>query len=460
MDFLKRIFTILFKSGKDNSESKSLTGVVVKSSAISFVAKALTLIAGLVTMPIVYNSLDKYQFGVYATLTSIISWVDLFDFGITQGLRNRLTEARADGDINAARKYISTSYILLFLIAITLFVLYCLFCRVINWQTILNAKELDRGLLDSMAFWVFSLFLVRFVASVITKVYYAFQKSYLVDVTILIGKIAYLIVLLLLSSLGRITLFNVAILQSSISAIIPILASIYFFLIDEKPYRPSIRMVDFKVTGHIMGLGWQFFIISISLLIIHSGNNFLISQFVDPASVPAYSLSYQLLSYILLIYTIIITPLWSAYTEAWKKNDIEWICQTMRMMKRIFMLFVVVCAIVVAFTPYIFRVWIGEKADVPILMAGAVAIMILLDMWIRIFDFFINGVGKIRVQMIVNIIMACLNIPLAFLFSVICHMGAIGVVIASIISFGVSAVVSPLQANMLLNGTAKGVWAK
>lgn len=460
METLKRLYNILFKKDERISSDKSLTGVVVKSSAISFVAKALTVLASLVTMPIVYNSLDKYQFGVYATLTSIISWIDMFDFGITQGLRNRLTEARADGDIQKARKYISTSYVLLFLIALTLFVVYCCCYKVLNWQTILNAEELERGLLDKLAFLVFSCFLVRFVASVINKIYFAFQKAYLVDVTQLIGKILYLIVLIVLSHTHGITLLNVAVLQSGLAAIIPIFAAFVFFVYSEKDYRPSFKLVDFHVTGHIMGLGWQFFVISLALLVIHSGNNLLISQFVDPSSVPAYSLSYQLFSYVLLAYTIIITPLWSAYTEAWRKGNMDWIKQTMNRIKKIYLLFAIGCVVVVVLTPFIFRIWIGEKADIPIVMAAAVALMILLDMWIRIYDFFINGVGKIRVQMIVNIIMACLNIPLAYVFSVTCDMGALGVVLASIISYSVSAIVSPIQANMLLKGSAKGIWNK
>lgn len=458
MEEIKRLFAFLFKNKISND--KSLTGVVVKSSAISFVARALTVLVGLVTMPIVYNALDKYQFGVYATLTSIISWIDMFDFGITQGLRNRLTEARADGDIKKARSYISTSYILLFFISLALFVIYCCSYKNINWQAILNAGDLDRSILDNMAFIVFSSFLIRFVASVINKIYFAFQKAYLVDVTQFAGKVVYLILLIELSYTRGINLFNVAVFQSLIAAVVPILAAVYFFSFSEKSYRPSFKLIDFSVTGQILGLGWQFFIIQLALLIIHSGNNLLISQFIDPASVPAYSLSYQLFSYVLLAYTIIITPLWSAYTEAWRKGNKEWIVKTMGRMKKIFLLFVIGCAIVVVLTPLIFRIWIGEKADVPMFMAAAVAAMILLDMWIRIYDFFINGVGKIRVQMIVNIVMALINIPLAYLFSVVCGIGAIGVVMASIISYAVSAVVSPIQARMILSGTANGIWNK
>ena len=457
MNKIKQLFSLLFNRG---ASDQSLTKVLVRSSAISFVAKGLTLIVGLLTMPIVYNALDKYQFGVYVTLTSIIAWIDMFDFGITQGLRNRLTEARADNDVKKARKYISTSYLLLFLIALTLFVIYISCYKWINWQAILNADILNRDLLDKLALVVFSCFLVRFVASVINKIYYAFQKAYLVDVTQLIGKLVYLGALLFMSSNHNITLINVAILQSAITAAVPILAALYFFIISEKNYKPSFKLIDFSITGQILGLGWQFFVISLSLLVIHSGNNLLISQFVDPSSVPAYSLSYNLFSYVLLAYTIIITPLWSAYTEAWKKGNKEWIVKTMERIKKVFLIIVILCSLVVVFTPFIFRIWIGEKADVPIIMAAAVAVMMLLDMYIRIYDFFINGVGKIRVQMIVNVSMALVNIPMAYLFAVVLGFNAIGVVLASIVSYSISAVISPLQAKKILNGTAKGIWNK
>ena len=96
----------------------------------------------------------------------------------------------------------------------------------------------------------------------------------------------------------------------------------------------------------------------------------------------------------------------------------------------------------------------------PIIMAAAVAVMMLLDMYIRIYDFFINGVGKIRVQMIVNVSMALVNIPMAYLFAVVLGFNAIGVVLASIVSYSISAVISPLQAKKILNGTAKGIWNK
>lgn len=460
MNNIKNAIHLLLSKDSELDQDRIRSKYVLRSTVISFSAKAATILLGLMTMPLVYNSLDKYQYGVYVTLTSIITWIDMFDFGIANGLRNKLTEAVADNNPEKGRRYISTSYALMSIIAIAVLLLYLACIKIINWQKILNAPDLDADMLNAMALWVLVLFLVRFVVSIIRNVYYAFQQAYMVDVTQMIGKVIYLIVLVGLVRTNKVSLFNVAVIQSGVSALVPILITIYFFGIQKREYAPSVRTIDPNVVKDIMGLGWQFFVIQLALLVIHSGNNLLISQFVDPSSVPPYSLSYQLFSYAMLAYTIIITPLWSAYTEAWHQGRIDWIKQTMKRLKQIFFLFVIACMIVVVFSPWIFHIWIGPNADVPVLMSLAVAIMVLLDMWTRIYDYFINGVGKIRVQLIINVMMASVNIALAYSLSVVLNLGAIGIVLASIISYSISAIVSPIQAKKILDGTAKGVWNK
>jgi O-antigen/teichoic acid export membrane protein len=456
----KQLWNIIFSRKEKGSEERNLTHIVLRSSAISLAVRVITVILGLVTMPIVYNSLDKYQYGIFVTLTSIIGWIDMFDFGIANGLRNKLTEARTDNDVSRGRMYISSAYCMLFGIAGIVFIAYCIAKPFLNWQVLLNAASVERKTLDSMAFWVLTFFLIRFGASVINNVYDAFQKAYVGSLIAMIGKVVYLIAIIGYVKLGDLDLFRVAVLQSGLSALMPVLAAIYFFCFENPVYRPSIKLINLGQAKDILSLGWKFFVIQLALLVIHSGNNLLISHFVDPSSVAGYSLSYQLFSYMLLAYSIVLGPLWPAYTEAWKRGDEAWIIKTINRMKSLYSFFAIASVVVVFISPWFFRIWIGEKADVPILMTTAVAVMFLLDMWIRIFDFFINGIGKIQVQMIVNVAMAFINVPMAYLLAVVCDFGALGVVLASILSYGVMAVISPLQASMLLNHTAKGVWNK
>jgi hypothetical protein len=46
----------------------------------------------------------------------MVVWISFFDIGINNGLRNKLTAALAHNDYNLGRKYVSTTYAILFLI--------------------------------------------------------------------------------------------------------------------------------------------------------------------------------------------------------------------------------------------------------------------------------------------------------------------------------------------------------
>jgi hypothetical protein len=48
--------------------------------------------------------------GLWLTLYSMVVWLGLFDIGFGNGMRNRLAEAKAAGDNELCRKYISSTY--------------------------------------------------------------------------------------------------------------------------------------------------------------------------------------------------------------------------------------------------------------------------------------------------------------------------------------------------------------
>jgi hypothetical protein len=56
------------------------------------------------------------KYGSWLTLRSIILWFAFFDIGLGNGLRNKFTEAKAPGNLERTRIYISTAYGLLILI--------------------------------------------------------------------------------------------------------------------------------------------------------------------------------------------------------------------------------------------------------------------------------------------------------------------------------------------------------
>lgn len=443
----------------ENDGIKASTNFNIKRNIYrSFAAKILNILLGIVTLPLALSYLNQMQFGIYSTLTSIVLWVDLLDIGLGQGLRNKLTEAYARNNIALARTFISTAYVSMSMISGVLIILFLVVNPFLSWDAILNVKNQSGNELTILSYFVFISFSMRMVTALINKVYFALHKSSWIDITQVIGKVIQLIVILFLIKFTKPSLLYFGILQCSITFLVPLVASIVFFRVYNKEVSPSIKHIDFRYFRQLIVLGARFFVIQICLLFINSVNNLLISQFINPKEVTPYQITYSFFNYFTLFFSIVNTPFWSAYTAAWTQNKVAWIKISIKKVMRIYFLFVIAAITAVLCSPFIFHIWIGNRVYIPVGLSAIVCTAMLVNMWITIFDFFINGIGKIKLQMYLSIVAAVFNIPIAYILSVKLGLGTVGIVLATIFSFSLTAISSPTQTYLILNGKAKGIF--
>jgi O-antigen/teichoic acid export membrane protein len=83
---------------------------------------------------------------------------------------------------------------------------------------------------------------------------------------------------------------------------------------------------------------------------------------------------------------------------------------------------------------------------------------VIINAWNTIFSQFLNGVGKIRLQLYSGIWGAILNIPLAVYLGK--SFGIAGVILSSVILTSVNMVWSYIQYMKIINNKASGIWAK
>ena len=90
-----------------DSRSKKMYKNTVAMIGIRGVSMILTLISA----PIMLHHVDRADYGVLLTLTSIVGWVGYMDVGLGNGLRNKLPEFLAKGDFHSAKKIVSSCYV-------------------------------------------------------------------------------------------------------------------------------------------------------------------------------------------------------------------------------------------------------------------------------------------------------------------------------------------------------------
>ena len=157
-------------------------------------------------------------------------------------------------------------------------------------------------------------------------------------------------------------------------------------------------------------------------------------------------------------FTIILTPFWSAFTEAWAKKEIVWIKKIMQKLLYLWLFLLLPAILMFIFSPWVYKIWVGEKIIIPYSISALVAVWVLLNAWNGIFAYFLNGIGKIKLQLYLGISAAILNVPLALFLGL--KFGIRGVLLTNVILALAVSWIFPLQYKKIINHTAYGIWTK
>lgn len=449
---------LYFKKFFQNRNERSLKAIV--NIAYSFFLKGGSVIIQFALVPLTIDYLDKYQYGIWLTLASILGWFSFFDIGIGNGLRNKLAETLAKNQIALARTYISTSYAFLSLIFIPLILLFWLVHPFLSWTKILNAPADLETDLATLTLIVFSFFCLRFIFGLIGNILFADQKPALNNLIGPLGSLIALILIWILKLTVPGTLFWVGIIYGGTPLLVFIFFNIFLFSTRYKEISPSLKFVDFSSLKGIMGLGLQFFIIQIAAMVLFTTSNVLLTQFFGPEEVTSYNIAFRYFTALSMIFGIVLTPFWSAITEASASGDILWIQSTIKKLNQLSVLFVIICIIMFFISDYIYLIWVGPEVEVDSYVSLGMAFFVIFSLLASPANTFINGTGKIRLQLITAIISIIITIPLAYLFCQIWNFGPAGVILATLCTTFPSMILWRLQYHKLITGAAKGIWNK
>lgn len=431
-----------------------------KNILLSMLYKFVGMAIGFIYYPISNEYLSAAQFGLYITIEGIIDWFAFMDIGIGKGLRNKVGAAFANDEHDLARSYVSTAFFIIggiFAILALIFIVVSLF---IDWSVVFNADPSLKQDLTYLLITVFLAFSLRFVASLVYEVFNAFQRTSMVDLFNAAAKVVFLIIILVVINLIAPSLLYFGMARSFAFASIPVAVAIYYFSTEFRSLAPSWKFFDLKYAKSLTTLGLKFFFIQIALLVINETNYFLILKMVSPEAVVPYGTAFKYFSIVVFGFSVASNPLWAAYIEAYEKKDFDWVRRTIKKMLQIWTAASGVMIIMVLVSPWVYKLWMGEDFHVPFSHSILIACMIMVANWNSVFNLFINGTGKIRVQMYATLFIGLINIPLCILLVKGFDLGANGVVLGSILSLLLMAVISPIQVYKILNGTAKGIWIK
>lgn len=407
-------------------------------------------------MTLGYVSSELY--GIWLTLSSIMLWLNFFDVGFTLGLKNKLAEAIAQNNLEKGKSLVSTTYFMMILIFIPLLIILESIIPFVNWSTFLNVQSIYNEEIIKCLYILAACFCIQMILNVFTAVVAAFQQVALSSAFPVIGNFLSLITIFFLTKYCPPSLLALAIAISVMPLLVIFTASIIFFKKKYKNVSPNIHYIDRKYAKELFTLGYKFFLIQIQGVVLYQCTNILISRLSGPEYVTAYNIAYKYLNIALMVYSIVLTPLWPAFTDAYTRKDFIWMKSIYKKMTRFYIFSACIVILMIACSDIIYKLWIGNRAEVPFSMTFILGIFILINSWDALQVNLINGIGTIKLQTYVTLIGLIFHIPLSLFIGK--YIGAIGVVTSMIIINIIYSTFFTIQINKIIKQKANGIWLK
>lgn len=448
----KNIYKKIAKSDRRSKEA-------LKNIVISLFVKFANIVSSLLVLPLTINYVNPTRYGIWLSISTIVGWVYFFDLGLGNGFRNKFAEAKAQGNHTLARQYLTTTYFAITTIVAVVYFLLLFANAYINWATILNVGQEYREELHKVFGIIGGFICLNMIANIFGLMLNADQKPGYTSIIQGAGQYLSLAIVFVLTKISTGSLTNLALYYSGIPAIVMLITSVIMFRFSHyRIYRPKISYIRVDLIKNIMGLGSQFFVISLCLIIIFQLVNIVLSRELGPISVTKYNVANRYFNVLYILINIVVTPFWSAFTDAYTKGDLLWMKNTLRRLENLWLIALGCGIIMLATSSYFYKMWIGGDVNVSLFLSLSVMIMTLSRTLGNIYMFLINGIGTVRIQLITYLAFAIIAWP-SLVYS--CRwFGICGIVIVPTIVYGIQSLLARIQLSKHISKTAHGIWLK
>ncbi|MDD5202675.1 MAG: MATE family efflux transporter [Sulfurimonas sp.] len=422
-----------------------------KETTFNYLYQFIYLFVNFMLVPISINYLGNVKYGAWVLVLSIISWVSIANFGLGNGLRNKIAENYNISDKTVVMEYVSTTFYSVGLISIFILLLFglpLLFTNDFSWLLPNQDIDLSHEIKISLLI-VFFGFCISFTLGVYKSIAYGLQKSSWVGESQAMNAIFLLLFIAVLLKFFDNKLiyisyaYVVASLFSNIFTILRVIKYDYAFI-------PKLNMFNIQKLKSILNLGFGFFILQICMIIIFSTDNILITKLLGLQSVTEYTILDKVFTTGNVLFSTLLVALWSGITKAYAEKNYKWIKTIIKKLHFIFIIFTIGTIIVGIYFNNIAELWIGKNMDYSYQIIFIFVIYTLLSSYGGIFVNIMNGLGKIKLQIYLMIFAAIINIPLSIIFVKYFHLGIEGIKLGTLVSLLLVWIFIPLQVFRLI----------
>jgi O-antigen/teichoic acid export membrane protein len=407
---MQNLKAILTKSQANRGLERYRRAGITASS--SFIAKALNILISFLSVPLTVHYLGAERYGVWLTISSLITWMSMTDFGLAgNALVNVLAETSGREDRAAAQQYSASAFWALSGISAIASILCLSTFHYIPWQTVFrtSATTSTHELHAAVALTLF-FFVLNFPLSMQNSIYSAYQDGYLSNIWMIGTNSASLLALVFVSRTHG-GLPQLVLALSGTRALIAVVN--YFYMFRRYDWLiPWPSAVRWHCVKRLFSLGGKYLVTQLASLGIYQSQPIIITQLLGPAKVVIFVVAYKIIALPMDLCFMATQPFISAFGEAKARHDWKWIRGAYRNATKASMAFGLPTLLVVAvFAKPVIRIWAGAIAVPSTSLIVWLSIYSLIGIWLMAAGQMLIGLERVN--------------PLAISL-VLCSLGVIG----------------------------------
>ncbi|PKE21927.1 hypothetical protein [Macrococcoides caseolyticum] len=348
----------------------------------------------------IYFDYNTESYGLWMVIYSLLAYFYLMDFGISNGLRN-LIAPYIGKDVKKVEEYLASNLFIMIVISITFLILSNIIILNIPIQIfdpIVATIDINSKDFKSVIYILINLQILYFLVSCFKPLFHSLSKSYLVNIAQFISNT---IIIIFINLAVNYQFNNNWILISFVYIGVQIIVIITLTLYILKKHRITLKIKsNSHINKELLNIGISFFFLQLSNLILFNSIPFLTGILFTLTESLKFQLSYKILSIFMIIFSIIMAPIWTLLLEATNNRNFDLIRKTI---KRLIILTVILslCTIVFSlFQNQIIGIWMGKDFKYDILFNILMAIYMIGCILCSVLQSVMFGLNLFKMQLI------------------------------------------------------------
>lgn len=382
------------------------------SGMVGVAGRLVAMLTMFVSYPMTLHYLGTERFGLWMIVSSFNMAVSFSDFGLGNGLLTVVAGSSGREDQVAIRQAISSAYLIVSALAALIMLGLGLSAFHPFWPSALaihqpaTIAQLPYALLAFAA-----CFTINIPLSLATKIQAGMQQGYTAALWQAVGSILSLI-LIILAIMVHADVATLILAFMGGGVIANLLNSILLFARSPQ-IRPGLSSASAAMAKTLLRTGIAFFFLQLVISLSFGYDSVIVARSLGAVSVAQWAIPERLFSVIGIFSAFALQPLWPAYREAIGRRDMEWVRVAFR--NSLLMTAGGAAAVAVGLTlasPFVIPLWVGNVIHPALWIMASFGLWRLIDATYNCLTTFLNGLGKLRLQMWVTSVVSAVMLGL------------------------------------------------